>query len=352
MVQVGGVGETTNNLFDISAITTRKYINANGEEKNSTAEYPENYLNHSDYINISPSQNYTFKCVMPSRYTLANTIAFCWFDINKNIISRNTFNINQSTDNYVMSSTSPENATYLIINFIGLVDGAKFSLNVGSTSLPYEPFGYKVPVVVSGKNLFNGELLQGYYTDSTMSTLASKNSNYKSIKIYLKKGKYTLSSNINLLIVRFITSQVYQSNPAGSNLTKTFTFEIENDGYISLAFRNENNQTWDNSTNLQIEIGDTATTYEEYTSPTITTIYLDSPILENESISLSDTNTNIQTVRGTNILTVDTTVQPSKVYVKSRKESPYEIAMRQRYEGIIADYEQQLASIESSLQEV
>ena len=120
------------------------------------------------------------------------------------------------------------------------------------------------------------ENYNGYYTDSTMSTLASQNSNYKTIKIYLKKGKYTLSSNINLLIVRFITSQVYQSNPAGSNLTKTFTFEIENDGYISLAFRNENNQTWDNSTNLQIEIGDTATTYEEYTSPTITTIYLDS----------------------------------------------------------------------------
>lgn len=196
----------------------------------------------------------------------------------------------------------------------------------------YEPYGYKVPVVVSEKNLFNGELLQGYYTDSTMSTLASQNSNYKSIKIYLKKGKYTLSSNINLLIVRFITSQVYQSNPAGSNLTKTFTFEIENDGYISLAFRNENNQTWDNSTNLQIEIGDTATTYEEYTSPTITTIYLDSPILENESISLSDTNTNIQTVRGTNILTVDTTVQPSNVYVKARKESQYETIMRERYE--------------------
>lgn len=207
----------------------------------------------------------------------------------------------------------------------------------------YEPYGYKVPVVVSEKNLFNGELLQGYYTDSTMSTLASQNSNYKSIKIYLKKGKYTLSSNINLLIVRFITSQVYQSNPLGSNLTKTFTFEIENDGYISLAFRNENNQTWDNSTNLQIEIGDTATTYEEYTSPTITTIYLDSPILENESISLSDTNTNIQTVRGTNILTVDTTVQPSKIYVKARKESSYEKAMRERYEEAQA----QLDALES-----
>ena len=242
--------------------------------------------------------------------------------------------------------TIEENGTYLVciriaanytcnnLTFYPMIRLASIQDNT------YEPYGYKVPVVVSGKNLFNGELLQGYYTDSTMSTLASKNSNYKSIKIYLKKGKYTLSSNINLLIVRFITSQVYQSNPSGSNLTKTFTFEIENDGYISLAFRNENNQTWDNSTNLQIEIGDTATTYEEYTSPTITTIYLDTLIYENESTSLSDTNTNIQTVRGTNILTVDTTVQPSKVYVKSRKESSHEAQIRQLYESVNAELTQ------------
>ena len=55
--------------------------------------------------------------------------------------------------------------------------------------------------------------------------------------------------------------------------------------------------------------------YEEYTATT-TNIYLDEPIEENESISLSDTNINIPTIRGTNILTVDTTVQPSKVLIK------------------------------------
>lgn len=65
---------------------------------------------------------------------------------------------------------------------------------------------------------------------------------------------------------------------------------------------------------------------------TTTNIYLDEPIEANESISLSDTNTNIPTFRGTNILTVDTTVQPSSVYIKSRHESSYETAMRERYE--------------------
>lgn len=67
------------------------------------------------------------------------------------------------------------------------------------------------------------------------------------------------------------------------------------------------------------------------------------PIKENESISLSDTNTNIPTIRGTNVLTVDTTVQPSNVYVKSRHESSYETAMRERYEEAQA----QLDALES-----
>ena len=66
-------------------------------------------------------------------------------------------------------------------------------------------------------------------------------------------------------------------------------------------------------------------------------------IKENESISLSDTNVNIPTIRGTNVLTVDTTVQPSNVYVKSRHESSYETAMRERYEEVQA----QLDALES-----
>ena len=63
------------------------------------------------------------------------------------------------------------------------------------------------------------------------------------------------------------------------------------------------------------------------------------PIKENESISLSDTNTNIPTIRGTNVLTVDTTVQPSNVYVKAKKESQYETIMRERYEEAQAQLE-------------
>ena len=569
MVQVGGVGETTNNLFDISAITTRKYINANGEEKNSTAEYPENYLNHSDYINISPSQNYIFKGVLPSSYVLANTIAFCWFDINKNIISRNTLNIKQTIDNYVMSSTSPENATYLIINFIGLVDGAKFSLNVGSTSLPYEPYGYKVPVKISGKNLFDEENAVDtdyYITNAGQENVGANGDNFLKSYINVKPStQYTFKWSQTIMgsanNTPYIRISEYTSNntfiqrllcQCSAQSQNNYTFTTSNNTlYIDIRIDSETSTRGQHITEVMLVKGATAPdTYEEYTATT-TNIYLDEPIdgranipseyteveyiestgtqyintniiptnttgveakiticndnnwdnvfmgcressssdsrywidvdwtgndtiifgfnsntnindryflkgsdvgksfiismnymndrtgkingitydtsissktlvsmskpmyifagnrsgyaayqysgklynlkitdgtnviknfipcyrksdnvaglydlvnnvfytnqgtgnfivgpiKENESISLSDTNVNIPTIRGTNVLTVDTTVQPSKVYVKSRKESQYETAMRE-------NYEQELSDIESALQEV
>ena len=78
--------------------------------------------------------------------------------------------------------------------------------------------------------------------------------------------------------------------------------------------------------NFQLEEGPIATDYEPYgykipvvCGGTTTNIYIDEPIGANESKSLSDTNVNIPTINGTNILSIDTTVQPSNVYVQAPK---------------------------------
>ena len=60
-------------------------------------------------------------------------------------------------------------------------------------------------------------------------------------------------------------------------------------------------------------------TYEPYHEPITTNIYLDEPLTEGESISMSDTGIAIPTINGTNILTVDTQVQPEKVYIKYKE---------------------------------
>lgn len=84
--------------------------------------------------------------------------------------------------------------------------------------------------------------------------------------------------------------------------------------------------------NFQLEKNSIATDYEPYgykipvvCGGTTTNIYIDEPIGANESKSLSDTNVNIPTINGTNILSIDTTIQPSNVYVQAPKTNNYNL---------------------------
>ena len=78
-----------------------------------------------------------------------------------------------------------------------------------------------------------------------------------------------------------------------------------------------------NYKNIQLVAGSIGYDYEPYgykipvvCGGTTTNIYLDEPLEESESVSLSDTGVSIPTINGSNTLSVNTTVQPSSVYVK------------------------------------
>ena len=177
---------------------------------------------------------------------------------------------------------------------------------------------YVIPVTIAGKNEFDGTLISGYYTDSTMTSIGGASGNYKSFKLLLSAGIYTFSSSIPVLIIRYITADSYKSNPTSSRITQTHTFTVSDDGYVSLAFRNAENTPWDDSTTIQIEEAQTATEYEPYHEPIVSTISLDTPLSEGESVSMADTGVQFGTIDGTNILTVGTAVQPSAVEIRGR----------------------------------
>ena len=177
---------------------------------------------------------------------------------------------------------------------------------------------YVIPVTIAGKNKFDGTLFSGYYTDSTMTSIGGASGNYKSFKLLLSAGTYTFSSNISVLIIRYITADSYKSNPTSGRITQTHTFTVSDDGYVSLAFRNAENTLWDDSTTIQIEEAQTATEYEPYHEPIVSTISLDTPLTEGESVSLAETGVQFGTIDGTNILSVGTTVQPSNVEVMGK----------------------------------
>ena len=191
----------------------------------------------------------------------------------------------------------------------------------------YEPYGYKVPVVVSSKNL-----LQNNATTQTRNGVtftinedksiscngtASSNAFFKIGDIQLKKncimsGCPEGGANNSYVMRLYNNGSVFKTDSGNGVLINS---EIQN-GYAEI--RIAAGYTCDNLTFYPMirlaSIEDD--TYEPYIEPTTTNIYLDEPIGENESISLSDTNVNIPTIRGTNVLTVDTTVQPSNVYIK------------------------------------
>jgi hypothetical protein len=177
---------------------------------------------------------------------------------------------------------------------------------------------YVIPVTIAGKNEFDGTLFSGYYTDSTMTSIGGVSGNYKSCKVYLSAGTYTFSCSVSVLIIRYITSDIYRSNPIGSKYTQEYTFTLANDSYVSLAFRNESNTAWDDSTTIQVELSQSATEYEPFHEPSTINIFLDEPVYEGESVSMADTSIQIGTIDGTNILTVGTAVQPSGVEIKGR----------------------------------
>ena len=213
----------------------------------------------------------------------------------------------------------------------------------------YEPYGYKVPVVVSGKNLFNkNNILRNAVQDA--GTYKAGNGTIVLIIDVSNIDTVSFQTGVRTQRCRSAFSVEYPAVGVSYTINNVNTFQNNdnNTGKITRTvpsganylgvqiYRNSGNYTEEeinNAINSFIACnGNNIGNYEPYIEPTTTNIYLDEPILENESISLSDTNTNIPTIRGTNVLTVDTTVQPSNVYIKSRHESSYETAMRERFE--------------------
>lgn len=265
--------------------------------------------------------------------------------------------LDTSDCNYVIVSCSIANTGTTfddIKNSFMIVEGS-------SKPSVFEPYGYKVPVVVNGKNLLdeaNAVVTNYYITNAGQEAVGANGDKFLKSYINVKPStEYTfkwsqtiMGSANNTPCIRiseytsnntFIQRVLCQCSAQSQN---NYTFTTSNNTvYIDIRIDSETSTRGQHITEVMLVKGATAPdTYEEYTATT-TNIYLNEPILENESISLSDTNVNIPTIRGTNVLTVDTTVQPSNVYVKARKESQYETAMRERYEEAQA----QLDALES-----
>ena len=320
-VDVNGVGEEADSLFDIDTVVLGKYIDANGVEKTSAASIAVNKLNHTDYIKILPNTDYTFTYSSTAIPTI-NTVALCWFDSQKQLISRTTKNV--SGKNYYINGTSPSTAVYCIINFIGYYETSVYQFNEDGTTPPY----YKIPVTC------------GVTTNINLGSATSTRRVKKLVLTGTETGwtLYQLPSGGTVGIYQFYINENIISGIANSSCRCTITpygITPQNRGnYLYGAYLVNSGR----SVALQMKGSesdfptvDTFKAYlqQQYANGTPVTVWyvlatpetavVNEPLMKigdyADEITKTGTGVEIPTTNGSNTLSVDTTVQPSEMSI-------------------------------------
>ena len=203
---------------------------------------------------------------------------------------------------------------------------------------------YKIPVTVSGKNLLPPPASSETITQNGITFTANEDGTYTIKGTTATVTAYQFRLKNEFIFPTFLGFGGHavlhlNNNPAPLNSstivfwynnTQIIYFSLANNQRIVTASEALNNKKVNRiglyvAKNATVNVTlrpaiyfdiTTLTDFVPYVDPITTNIYLNEPLSEGESISMSDTRISIPTVDGTNILTVDTEVQPSEVYIK------------------------------------
>lgn len=322
-------GRTSENLFDKKDTISNAVLDA-GEI--ATAKDAGGFL---IYAKVQPGQTYSFSTSDFVRLGLRSSCTIQKPVIGTSYIidGENTHINHGEVKNFIR--TIPNNANWLVIQ---LRDAANLEndnmLIEGShqySEFPsYEPYGgvgdwseteqkYKIPVTVEGNNLFDGEWKQGTIASpSSLNRVSNKN------VIRLKPNTiYTLGVRGSSIVqyaliyrdkvgnVTYNSGWVSMDSPVLSPTSDGATAEI-------LLSRSDTGSITPVSEEiLSLKVIFVEGTYTASTLPPYeVNLYTDHQLMNGDSIDYTTTETQIPIATGNNILTVDTAVQPSKVFVK------------------------------------
>lgn len=274
-----GTGDRTANLFDKNDCTVAGYIKNDG----TISITADNWFTTKNYIKCSGTITLT---VLNG---LGQSAHIACYDEQKNLLGTCQManaNQNQST--------------------INLIDGTKyikacsrnnnldsFMLNAGSTPLPYEPYGYKIPVVTRGKNLLKlkevNSTIRGVavsiknnsITVKGTATASGGRTAYLSENFVLQPGTYFMSGDIVNEMVYCLTNK---SNGAPVVLTSTGKFTLTEKTEVAFGLNFISGINYDATVNVMLNEGDKKLPYEPYHEPITTPIYLPTPLYSGEVI--------------------------------------------------------------------
>ena len=330
---VYGVGDKTKNLIPYLYATTTKTENGvtftdNGDGSitaNGTATGASQYFLRfsSDYFKLDKNATYILSGC-PSGGTLTTyRMEFFMSQGNTQLLYK------RDTGNGVIINNIPENYDIITIKIMvysgTTVNNLVFKpmLELGNTATDYEPYGYKIPLVNTGKNLipypysgFGGEktkIINGItFTDNgggliTLNGTATADVEFNFTGDFaLPPGNFQISINHDYQDF-YLGLDEREGNP-----DKNGNYIVYCDLIVSKGV------TINNGTcRPQIELGNTATDYEPYRAPDTTNVYHTAPLKDGESISYkADGLPELQLYKGENNITADTAVAPSAIDIR------------------------------------
>lgn len=347
-IQPQETGERTAQLFDLTTAILGKYIDNQGIEQTSSS----GITNHSDYIEIIPDIAYTVSVTKPS-YNLI-TSALSWYDSSKNFLYRSYYALPAAAGTYSWNANSPNNAKYCILNFTTYPDfgNEKDMLNTGETPLPYEPYGYKIPILSASTttNVYLGEVgttrqIKKLVLDGT-ETGWTKSSTYQgsffaqvltniNIAANTEPVQYALCSHAQ--VVKLANFANGTATLTGNTTTKSINLWIGESEWTVDEFKSYLAQQYSNGTPVTIW----------YVLATETTGIVNEPLRKIGDYADTVSGITIPTITGKDTFDVLTTLKPSEVslsytgwhdaIVYEKSENLYDINAKDVNNGYVND---------------
>lgn len=324
-VDAVGCGVRTENLFDYTdrtEIIDNRYINQNGNMVESDGYYI------SYPIEVEAGATYTWRFNSESISALHTAPTVGYYDSNNTLIGV----ASHSSNVRFFSFAIPTGCEYIrcsVYKRNGVQSEAM--LNLGSTALPYEPYGYKLPLTVNGveypiylgqvettrrikKLVLTGEEYWQSYSDASGTWQFYLNN--------IQLGGVTQSSCVSNIAPYGVTASTRHRYEYGCYLVTAgsgvgFQMRGAKDTFTDV-------DTWKSYLAAQYTNGTPVTVWYVLAEPE--TGIVNEPLMKigdyADTVSAAQAGVTMPTVNGANVLDMASPVKPSEMYIKGKGIKP------------------------------
>ena len=305
-VDVVGCGERTANWFDIDNIT-HETLSSDGSITSA------NKMDLSALIAVNGNFTVSWNAVKNGAFMRVST-----YDENKNFIERiaaiNTYNYS----NYTNTHTG-----YIRINYENDFQLSEVQVNTGSTALPYEPYGYKIPIL-------NGSTTTPIYLGEVETTRKIKRYELTGLEdwrlststpgvFWCNNFNNDYDNSLFDIVSAFCTHYKSVANNTGfaslpDRCMCLYCYIQTQTGYYELYIRDTSQGTLaDFKAYLQQQYANGTPVTVWYVLATETTGTVNEPLMKIGDYTDGISGISLPTTDGANTISVGTTVQPSEV---------------------------------------